>query len=201
MFATIDAANFIAEADRVVQQLVDGADYVADSAWSRTMTSDDFRTACLAAEGYIELGLLEDAFNLLEGLPARAKISKEVITLHMSILVKSGQPLKASYLGENLCFGDPENVGLMIEIGQLKHGAGEHTEALKWLQSVEGTCQNSASFHYLRAKCDASLGDLEACALALREAHRIDPDLKMLSLQNPAFEALYGAANANRRGH
>ncbi len=111
----------------------------------------------------------------------------------MTILVKSGQPLKASFLGENLCFGDPENVELLLEVGQLKHDAGEFTETLKWLQSVESKCRDSAQFHLLRAKCHASLGDLEACVLALREAHRINPDLRMQSLNDPAFEAIYGA--------
>lgn len=111
----------------------------------------------------------------------------------MAILVKSGQPLKASYLAENLCFGDPENIPLMLEVGQLKHDAGEFTEALEWLMSVESNCRSSARFHLLRAKSHASLGDVEACALALREAHRIDPDLRMQSLDDPAFEAIYGA--------
>lgn len=111
----------------------------------------------------------------------------------MSILVKSGQPLKASYLEKNLLFGGPDNVQLMIDAGQLRHDAGDFTQALKWLQSVEGACRDSASFHHLRAKCHASLGDLEACALALREAHRIDPELRMRSLEDAAFEALYGS--------
>lgn len=154
------------------------------------MTIEELIRICNTAEGYIELGLLDEAFNLLEDLPTRAKISKEVIVLHMAILVKSGNPLKASYLGESLCFGDPGNVDLMIEVGQLKHDAGEHTEALKWLQSVKQTCQNSARFHHLRAKCHAALGHMEACGLALKEAHRIEPNLKMQSLEDPAFEAV-----------
>ena len=58
---------------------------------------------------------------------------------------------------------------------------------------MERKCRDSAQFHLLRAKCHSSLGDLEACALALREAHRIDPDLRMQSLSDPAFEAIYGA--------
>ncbi len=157
-----------------------------------SISESELQRVCQTAEGYIELGLLEEAFNLLEDLPTRAKISKEVIILHMSMLVKSGQPLKASYLGENLCLGDPDNVGLMIEVGQLKHDAGEYTAALKWLQSVESTCRDSASFHHVRAKCHATLGDLEACALALREAHSIDPELRMQSLEDPAFEKMYG---------
>lgn len=157
------------------------------------MTAQEFKRICDTAEGYIELGLLDDALNILEDLPTQAKISREVIALHMTILVKSGQPLKASYLGENLCFGDPENVRLIIEVGQLKHDAGEFTEALKWPVSVESKGRSSARFHLLRAKCHASLGDVEACAMALREAHRIDTDLRMQSLNDPAFEAIYGA--------
>jgi hypothetical protein len=80
-----------------------------------------------------------------------------------------------------------------IEVGELKHDAGEFTEALKWLKSAKSKCRDSAQFHLLRAKCRASLGDLEACAVALREAHRIDPDLRMQSLNDPVFEAIYGA--------
>lgn len=157
------------------------------------MTAQEFTDACNKAEGYIELGLLEDALYILDDLPTPAKISKEVIVLHMAILVKSGQPLKASYLGENLCFGDLANIGLSLEVGQFKHDAGEFTEALKWLKSVEPHCHSSELFHLLRAKCHAALGDLEACILALREAHRIDPSLRMNSLNDPAFEAIFGA--------
>lgn len=156
------------------------------------MTKGEFLKTCEKAEGYIDLGLLEDAQKILEDFPTPAKISKGVITLHMRILVKSGQPLKASYLGENHCFGDPENVGLMIEVGQLKHAAGEFTDALKWLGYVEHKCRDSAQFHLLRAKCHASLGDVEASVLALREAHRIYPDLRIQSLDDPAFDAIYG---------
>lgn len=112
----------------------------------------------------------------------------------MTILVKSGQPLKASYLGENLCFGGPDNVGLMLEVAQLKHDAGEFTEAIKWLRSVEPKCQHTGQFHLLRARCHAGLGDREACILALREAHRINPDLRMMSLEDPAFDMIFGKA-------
>lgn len=157
------------------------------------MSHDEFRRVCDAVEGFIDLGLFEEALKNLEDLPTRAKISKEVIILHIRILVKSGQPLKASYLGENLCFGDPENIPLMLEVGQLKHDAGEFRDALKWLMSVESKCHDSAHFQILRAKCHVSLGDLEACLLALKEAHRIDPILRMQSLDDPAFEAIYGA--------
>lgn len=157
------------------------------------MRSCDFLIACDTAEGYIALGLEDVAQNLLEDLPTQAKISKEVITLHMSIFVKSGQPLKASYLGENLCFGDPDNVGLNIEDGQLKHDAGEFTDALAWLVSVEKKCLNDADFHYLSAQCHAAVGDLEQARGSLRKVSVLSENLRMRALDDPAFEAIYGA--------
>lgn len=156
------------------------------------MNLEEFRKACEVAEGYIDLGLFDVAIDVLESLPTQAKISKEVITLHMTILVKSGQPLKASYLGENLCFGDPDNVSLVLEVAQLKHDAGEFTEAIKWLNSVEHKCQHTGQFHLLRSRCHAGLGDREVCILAFREAHRINPDLRMKSLEDPAFDLIFG---------
>lgn len=160
--------------------------------FEESMNLQEFRKACEVAEGYIDLGLFDDALNILEDLSTQAKISKEVITLHMLILVKSGQPLKASYLGENLCFGDPDNVGLMLKVAQLKHDAGEFTEAIEWLKTVEPKCQHTGQFHLIRARCHAGLGNREACILALREAHRIDPGLRMKSLEDPAFDLIFG---------
>ncbi|HEY1083808.1 MAG TPA: hypothetical protein VGE29_16215 [Prosthecobacter sp.] len=109
------------------------------------MNAEEFRITCDAIEGFIELGMLEDALELLEKLPPRLKITKEVIVLHTTILVKSGQLLTASYLAENLCFGDPDNVELMLEVAKLRYDAGEFPEALNWLQSTEAKCRASVA--------------------------------------------------------
>jgi thioredoxin-like negative regulator of GroEL len=128
------------------------------------MTAEDFKKICDTAEGYIDLGMLDDAAHLLEDVPTNLRITKEVIVLHMTILLKSGQSLKASYLAENLSFGDPDNVGLALEVAHLKFDAGEHSEAL-------------------------------------REAHMLDPDLKWKSLDDPAFETIYGAEKRTSFDH
>jgi predicted Zn-dependent protease len=163
------------------------------------MTAEQFRKICDTAEGYIDLGLLDDAAQLLEDLPPNLKVTKEVIVLHMTILVKSGQPLKASYLAENLSLGDPDNVGLMLEVAHLRLDAGEATEAIKWLRDVEAKCHSSAVFHHLRDRCYAKLGDWEACRSSLKEAHTIDPELKWKSLEDPAFDTIYGAESCPNR--
>lgn len=158
------------------------------------MTKTEFQKICDAAEGYIDLGMYQEAADTLEDLPSAAKISKEVIVLQMAILIKTGHILKASYLAESLSFADPENNELLLEVAHLRYDAGEPTEALKWLKSAESKCEGHATFHYLRAKCHAALGDLEACRLALAAAHSIDPSLRLKTLDEPAFEAIFGAS-------
>lgn len=103
------------------------------------MNAREFKRICDTAEGYIDLGLFDEAVDVLDSLPTQAKVSREVIAFRMRILVKSGQPFKASYLGENLCFGDPDNVGFMLEVAQLRLYANEPTEANKWLRGVEAS--------------------------------------------------------------
>lgn len=156
------------------------------------MTADEFKKLCTTAEGYIELGLLEDALKTLEGLPMNLKITKQVILLHVQILMRSGQMLKASYLAENLSFSNPDNLELAIEVARLKHIGGENTEALKWLHSVELKCQHLACLHLLRARCHAALEDLEACVLALRATHDIEPAQRLRTIDDPPFDAIYG---------
>ncbi len=55
------------------------------------MTADEFKKQCEAVEGYTALGLLDEANNILEDLPSALKITKDVITLHMTILLKAGE--------------------------------------------------------------------------------------------------------------
>lgn len=41
------------------------------------MNAQEFKTLCDKAEGYIELGLLEDAQNILEDLPTKRRSPKK----------------------------------------------------------------------------------------------------------------------------
>ena len=99
------------------------------------MTPPDFQRICQAADGYLTLGLLGQAWNALEDLPPRWKETEEVISLQIEILLKSKQPLKASFLAEALALlhpGDPEILVLVAEckMHAEAHAALERTFAL-----------------------------------------------------------------------
>ena len=108
------------------------------------MTAQEFKKKCEAVEGYTALGLLDDANNILEDLPSELKITTDVITLHMAILLKAGEYLKASYLAETLSMSEPDDVDRLLMVARYRYKAGAFNEALEWLMSVQKKCSGDA---------------------------------------------------------
>lgn len=156
------------------------------------MTTDEFKKQCEAVEGYTALGLLDEANNILEDLPSELKITKDVITLHMAILLKADEYLKASYLAETLSMSEPDNVNRLLMVARYRYKAGAFKEGLEWLMSVEKKCSEDAYFHYLCAKYHAALGDQDAAKDSLKIAFKINPDLRLGALGDPVFDFIFG---------
>ena len=156
------------------------------------MTAEDFKKTCDAVEGYTALDLLDEATNILEDLPSELKISKEVITLHMSILLKAKDYLKASYLAETLSMSEPDDVDRMLIVARYRYQAGENKDALDWLMSVQKKCSEDAYFHYLCAQCQAALGDQETAKDSLKKVSAMSEDLKMRAVHDPMFDFIFG---------
>lgn len=157
------------------------------------MTAQEFKKMCDAVDGYTALGLVGEALNILEDLPPNLKITREVITLHMGILLKSKEYLKVSYLAETLSMSEPENVDRMLDVARYRYQACEFKDALAWLELVAKKCLGHADFHYLSAQCHAAAGDLEQARRSLQKVSVLSENLRMRALDEPAFEAIYGA--------
>ena len=71
--------------------------------------------------------------------------------------------------------------------------AGEFKNALVWLMSVEKKCSGDAYFHYLSAQCHAALGNMDAARKALKQASAMSETLRMRAMDEPVFEAIFGA--------
>lgn len=155
------------------------------------MNADDFRKQLDAAEGYTSLGMLEEAFNILEDLPQELKVTKEVITLHMGILVKSKKYLEASFLAETLSNSEPDNADRILMVARYRYMGGEINEAMTWLSKAAKKRSNDAYFHYLTAQCHASVGDLEKAKESLKTAFELNQELRLGALDDPVFEKLW----------
>lgn len=156
------------------------------------MTAQEFKKNCEAVEGYTALGLLDEANNILEDLPSELKITKDVITLHMAILLKAGEYLKASYLAETLSMSEPDDVDRLLMVARYRYKGGAFNEALEWLMSVQKKCSEDAYFHYLCAQCHAALADQDAAKDSLKKVSSMSEDLKMRAVDDPVFDFIFG---------
>lgn len=94
-------------------------------------------------------------FSRTKPVASEPKITKDVITLHMAILLKAGEYLNASYLAETLCMSEPDDVDRLLMVARYRYKAGAFNEGLEWLMSVQKKCSGDAYFHYL---CSVSGG-------------------------------------------
>ena len=134
------------------------------------MTADAFKKLCDAVEGYTTLELFEEAQKLLDELPPKIKITREVIILQLAVLIGSEQFIEASCSAESLCLFEPDDVDKLLMVARLRYRSGAFKEALEWLLSVEKKCSGDDHFHYLRAQCHAALGNMDESKSSLKIA-------------------------------
>ena len=138
------------------------------------LTTIAFLQTCSIVEGYVDLGLLQEAEAVIEALPAEFRRSKRAILLSIRLLQKRGDYLEASYLAESLALNDPTNVKHQLLVARCRLQAGKTVDALWWLQAHAAQCSNSPDYHYLRAQCHAAVGDPEAAGTELQTAHELE---------------------------
>lgn len=138
------------------------------------LTTAAFLKICTAVEGYVELGLLEQASQMLEALPPKFRSSRRVTALTISILMKEGEFLRASNLAEELALSEPDNVEHLLLVARCRFQAGKVVDALWWLQAYADQCAHSPDYHYFRAECHAAVGDPEAAGCELRAAYDLE---------------------------
>ena len=73
----------------------------------------------------------------------------------------------------------------------------KRTGGLVWghsneLIQTEEQCLQIGLYHHLKAKCFSALEDLEQGRHSLTAAHAFNPDLRWKSLEDPAFDLIFG---------
>lgn len=81
------------------------------------------------AEGYFELGLLDEAWNRLDDLPSERQVHFPVLALRLRILIGAQSWVKAEILGQSLVQVMPDNAGAWYALAQAQAQLGQGTEA------------------------------------------------------------------------
>lgn len=142
----------------------------------------------LAAQGYIELEMPEEALKELQSLPPEHQSREEIFQMRLFIYMRAKKWNEALEVCAELREASPECTTGYIHGAFCLHEMGKTAEAKALLQSGPTCLLSEPTYHYNLGCYDAVLGNLEAAAQHLeisfkmdknfREIAKYDPDLK-----------------------
>jgi tetratricopeptide (TPR) repeat protein len=137
----------------------------------------------LAAEGYLELGMLEDAMQEYERLSPQTKKSVEGLALLMEIHRAAGNAAELESVAEQLCIIDPDNVDRWIDLALSLRSVASARELL--LEAAD-RFPDTALVHFHLARFECSLGNLTLAKEHLGRSKKLCPVCRVLALTDEA---------------
>jgi tetratricopeptide (TPR) repeat protein len=145
----------------------------------------------LAAEGYFELEMFEDALDELETADQLPENRMEVLTMQLSIFLAQKRWKDSLPLGEALCDLDPDEPQYFIQYAYALRELDRFEDARCVLLDGPEELEQSSLFYYNLACYEALLGETTTALSTLQHAFAIDPDLKSTALADPDLKSIH----------
>ena len=149
--------------------------------------------ALLAAQGYFELGMLEDAVTELESLPASMGERMEVLQMRLFIHMRGRRWDDALEISRALCRVSPEETLGFIHAAFCLHEMGRTTEAKALLLAGPAALLDEATYHYNLGCYDAALGNLEDAQAHLRASFKLDRKFREFAKTDPDLKTVWNS--------
>jgi len=137
----------------------------------------------LSAEGYLELGMLDEAMHAYEQLPGSVRQSLEGLTLLMEIHRASGNAAGLESIAEQLCIMDSDNVDRWIDLALVLRSPKTARELL--LEAAD-RFPNTALIHFHLARFECKAGNLALAKEHLGRSKKLCPACRVLALTDEA---------------
>lgn len=144
----------------------------------------------LAAQGYVELGLHEEAKEELSHLPALAAERVDVIELTVLCHMGDRRWAEALVLTQKLCVLEPEEPGGFIHAAYCLHELGQTTAALDLLARGPATLRTKPVYYYNLGCYLACLGQDEKALNLLKQSFEMDGSLRSHARKDPDLDRL-----------
>jgi len=150
----------------------------------------DAERRIVAAQGYVELGLFEEARAELDVLPA--ELHDRVDVIEISLLCLMGRHLwaQALALATRLCQQEPAEPGGYIHAAFCLHELGNTAEAVDMLSRGPVSLRTKPVYYYNMGCYHARLGHFEKAIVYLERAFEMDGDLRLHAKKDPDLDAL-----------
>ena len=140
----------------------------------------------LAAEGYLELGMLDDAMQAYEQLATPTKQSVEGLTLLMEIHRAAGNTPDLEAVAERLCVIDSDNVDRWIDLALVLSEEALLDNARELLLEAVDRFPDTALVHFHLARFECILGNLVVAKEHLARSKKLCPVCRVLALTDEA---------------
>ncbi len=150
----------------------------------------DHEKTILAAQGYCELGMFDDALTELNALPVEAKSHPEAIETRLAILMQARRWKSALTVSRELCLMCPDkNIGY-IHAAFCLHELGDTVEARTLLLSGPETLHADPTYHYNLACYECRLGNFDLARVHLDRSFQLDKKYREFAKTDPDLKAL-----------
>ena len=144
-----------------------------------------------AAQGYLDLGMPNEALRELKALPEELAGEPEVLELRVVVLIRAGRWKTASTVARKLCRKRPQHPAGFIHLAYCLHELGETETARQTLLKGPKALEKEGTYFYNLACYDAVLGDLDAARKHLARSIRIDKRFRDFARNDSDLAALH----------
>jgi len=144
----------------------------------------------LAAQGYSELGMFDEAIDELDSLPEETARNSTVIELRTVILMQAKRWKPALAAGRELCRAEPEKTSGFIHTAFCLHELGRTAEARDLLLAGPDVLHAEPTYHYNLACYECALGHLDLARMHLEKSIELDKKMRDFAATDPDLAAL-----------
>lgn len=143
--------------------------------------------------GYIDLKMLDEAWNAIEQLPPDERSSPEAQELRIIVMLDRGRLHDAWELSAALSDLHPENHAGFIQGAWCLHARGETERAIEHLNSGPSSLREEPIYFYNLACYELALGKKQAALTWLNKSFEMDPPSRAKALDDPDLAELRGS--------
>jgi predicted Zn-dependent protease len=151
---------------------------------------EGYERTLLAAQGYAELSMFDDAIGELDSLPTPVVKHGTVLELRTVILMQAKRWKTALSSARVLCRVEPERTSGFIHSAFCLHELGRTAEARDLLIAGPEALHIEPTFHYNLACYECALGNLALARLHLDKSFQLDKKFRDFARSDPDLAAL-----------
>ena len=153
---------------------------------------EGYERTLLAAQGYSELGMVDDALAEIDSLPAELAENTTVVEMRIHVLRQAKRWKPALTASRLLCRVAPDKACGFIHTAFCLHELGRTTEARDTLLAGPDVLHGESTYHYNLACYECTLGNLDLARLHLEKSFELDKNLKEFAKTDPDLNGLRG---------